>query len=42
MEFLRKQLRLTEAWAELHQEELLKDWELLQSGRSPKSIEPLK
>lgn len=38
----RKQLRLTEAWAELHQEELLKDWELLQSGRSPKSIEPLK
>ncbi len=38
----RKQQRLVEAWAELHGEELMKDWELLQSGRSPLPIEPLK
>lgn len=38
----RKQQRFVEAWAELHQEELLKDWWLLQSGHLPKPIEPLK
>lgn len=38
----RRQQRLVEAWAELHQEELMKDWDLLQDGRLPKSIEPLK
>jgi len=38
----RKQLRLVEAWAELHQEELLQDWALLQCGNRPKPIEPLK
>jgi hypothetical protein len=37
-----RQKRLVEAWAELHQEELLADWELLQAGRSPNKIEPLK
>ncbi|MEO6454534.1 MAG: DUF4160 domain-containing protein [Ginsengibacter sp.] len=40
--FPRRQQRFVEAWAELHQDELLKDWELLQSGHLPKSIEPLK
>jgi hypothetical protein len=29
-----------EAWAELHREELLKDWELLQSGQAPMKIAP--
>lgn len=37
----RKQRRLVEAWAELHQEELMLDWKLLQSGQSPKAIAPL-
>ena len=27
-----RQQRLVEAWAELHQEELLADWELLRNG----------
>jgi hypothetical protein len=37
----RRQRRLVEAWAELHQDELLADWQLLQSGQSPLPIEPL-
>lgn len=37
-----KQRRLVEAWAELHQDELLADWNLLHSGRSAAPIEPLK
>lgn len=38
----RRQQRLIEAWAELHQNELAADWERLQSGRRPLPIEPLK
>jgi hypothetical protein len=37
-----RQRRLVEAWAELHQQELLIDWERLQSGRTTLPIEPLK
>ena len=37
----RRQQRLVEAWAELHEEDLLADWELLQSGRKPLPIDPL-
>lgn len=37
-----KQRRLVEAWAELHQEELRRDWELLQAGARPRPIEPLR
>lgn len=37
----RKQLRLVEAWAELHIEELKNDWEKLQSGNLPDPIKPL-
>ena len=33
--------RLIEAWAELHRDELLRDWELLQGGKSPAKIAPL-
>ena len=36
------QRRLVEAWAEIHRSELLADWELLQSGRPPLKIEPLR
>ena len=38
----RRQRRLVEAWAEIHQRELLDDWELLQAGRPPFKIEPLR
>lgn len=38
----KRQQRLVEAWAELHQAELLADWKRLQAGRSPLPIEPLK
>ena len=37
----RRQQRLVEAWAELHQDELLVDWRLLQSGQPPLPVEPL-
>jgi hypothetical protein len=37
----RTQLRLVEAWAELHQQELLTNWHRLQEGLSPVKIEPL-
>jgi hypothetical protein len=38
----RRQQRLVEAWAELHQGELMADWERLQSGRAPLPIAPLR
>jgi len=38
----KRQRRLVEAWAELHQPELAADWQQLQQGKTPKSIEPLK
>lgn len=37
----RRQQRLVEAWAELHQGELLQDWDHLQNGRLPFPIIPL-
>ncbi len=37
----RRQQRLVEAWAELHQQELQECWERLQEGRPPHKIEPL-
>ena len=37
----RRQHRLVETWAELHQRELLADWERLQSGQMPFKIDPL-
>ena len=37
-----RQQRLVEAWAELHQDELLSDWQLLQDGRRPAPIQPLR
>ena len=40
--FPRRQRRLVEAWAEVHQAELLADWEQLQAGEPPYPIEPLK
>lgn len=37
----RRQRRLVEAWAELHQAELEEDWRLLQAGQPPLPIDPL-
>ena len=37
----RRQQRLVEAWAELHQQELLADWQRLQQGKRPLPIRPL-
>jgi hypothetical protein len=37
-----RQRRLVEAWAELHQVELLADWQQLQQGASPFPIDPLR
>lgn len=41
-EFPQRQRRLVEAWSELHQQELLKDWNALQEGRKPSPIDPLR
>ena len=38
----RRQERLVLAWAELHQRELLSNWQKLQQGRPAIKIEPLK
>ena len=40
-ELPRKQLRLVQAWIELHRDELLADWELAVSGELPYKIAPL-
>lgn len=40
-ELPKRQRRLVEAGAELHQAELLADWQLLQAGRRPRPIPPL-
>ena len=37
----RRQRRLVEGWAELHQAELVAAWQQLQSGQPPASIDPL-
>ncbi len=37
-----KQKKLVLAWAEIHKEELLIDWELASKGELPFPIEPLK
>lgn len=37
----RRQQRFVEAWAELHQNELLSAWKLLQAGQIPSPIAPL-
>ena len=39
--FPRKQLRLVQAWVEIHRDELLVDWELAVNGEEPFRIPPL-
>ena len=38
----RRQQRLVEAWAEIHQGELMENWKRLQMGRLPFRIAPLR
>lgn len=40
-ELPRKQLRLVQAWIELHRDELIANWELAVSGENPYKIDPL-
>lgn len=40
-ELPRRQQRMVEAWAELHQDALLEDWQRLQAGQWPQPIAPL-
>jgi Domain of unknown function (DUF4160) len=37
----KRQQRMVEAWAELHQSKLLEDWDRLQAGHTPQPIAPL-
>lgn len=37
----RRQQRFVEAWGELHENELLADWQRLQAGQTPLPIDPL-
>lgn len=37
-----KQTKLVTAWAELHKDELIADWELASKGETPFKIDPLK
>ncbi len=37
----RRQRRFVEAWAELHQAELMDNWRFLQDGQRPRPIDPL-
>jgi Domain of unknown function (DUF4160) len=40
-ELPRRQLRLVQAWAEIHREELNADWKLAMNGEEPCRIAPL-
>ncbi|ANH80793.1 hypothetical protein A8C56_07190 [Niabella ginsenosidivorans] len=37
-----KQIKLIQAWIEIHKDELLADWDLCQNGEKPFKIDPLK
>jgi hypothetical protein len=36
-----RQRKLVQAWAELHQDELMADWKLVMNGEEPFKIKPL-
>lgn len=40
-DFPKKQLKLVQAWIEIHREELVADWELAVAGNRPFRIAPL-
>lgn len=40
--FLARQMKIIQAWIEIHKEDLLLDWELALNGKDPLKIEPLR
>lgn len=40
-DFPPKQLRMVQAWIEIHKDELFADWELVSNGEQPYPIAPL-
>jgi len=40
-DFLKRALRHVLEWFDLHQDELLEDWDLIQAGHTAKKIAPL-
>lgn len=40
-ELPRRQMRLVQAWAEIHQDELRADWQMVMNGEEPYRIQPL-
>jgi hypothetical protein len=40
--FPKSKMKLLQAWIELHQDELVANWELAVSGQQPYKIEPLR
>ena len=40
-ELPRRQMKLVQAWVEIHQEELVADWDLASTGQTPFKIAPL-
>lgn len=38
----RRQMKLVQAWIELHRDELMADWILASSGQTPFKIDPLR
>lgn len=38
----KSKMKLLQAWIELHQDELIADWQLAVSGQQPYKIEPLR
>lgn len=41
-ELPRRQMKLLQAWLELHQDELMADWHLASNGQTPYPIDPLR
>ncbi len=40
-DFPKRALHLVLEWLDLHKEEILRDWDLVQNGRTPHRIAPL-
>ena len=41
-DFPRRQIKLVQAWVEIHKDELMANWSLAVEGNSPFKIDPLK
>lgn len=41
-DFPSRQMKLVQAWIELHQDDLMADWHLASTGQTPFKIEPLR